>query len=198
MGSTVASITSAPATYDVSTSSLPFSRYFSPSLPKTNPISTQWTRTSTSNFKGNICFDFILGPKGDSTSTAAQELMLWLEWEGGQLPIGWDGGAVATIPNLFGTSWKLYEGVNTGNGMTVVSIFCPSMPKICGKSMTADTSPNEQHSMLPDTQFSGSFSGDLKDWFEALVKLNKFQDSAYVNVGNAGYVLSTLSRRHLG
>ena len=49
--------------------------------------------------------------------------MLWLEWEGGQLPIGWDAGPAATIDSLFGTSWKLYEGVNTGNGMTVVSPF---------------------------------------------------------------------------
>ena len=60
---------------------------------------------------------------GDSTSTAAQELMLWLEWEGGQLPIGWDRGPVATIGSLFGTSWKLYEDVNQGNGMTVVSLL---------------------------------------------------------------------------
>lgn len=49
--------------------------------------------------------------------------MLWLEWEGGQLPIGWDAGPAATIPNLFSTSWKVYTGVNTGNGMTVVSPF---------------------------------------------------------------------------
>ena len=49
--------------------------------------------------------------------------MLWLEWEGGQLPIGWDAGPAATIDSLFGTSWKVYEGVNTGNGMTVVSPF---------------------------------------------------------------------------
>ena len=48
--------------------------------------------------------------------------MLWLEWEGGQLPIGWDAGPSATIPALFGTSWKVYTGVNTGNGMTVVSL----------------------------------------------------------------------------
>ena len=52
--------------------------------------------------------------------------MLWLEWEGGQLPIGWDAGPAATIDSLFGTSWKVYEGVNTGNGMTVVSPFYPS------------------------------------------------------------------------
>ena len=63
--------------------------------------------------------------KGDSTSTAAQELMLWLEWEGGQLPIGWDKGPAATIDSLFGTSWKLYEDVNHSNGMTVVSLLSP-------------------------------------------------------------------------
>ncbi|KAL8698910.1 MAG: hypothetical protein Q9201_006310 [Fulgogasparrea decipioides] len=146
LGTTVSSISSIPAKYD-------------------------WTRTSTTAFKGNVCFDFILGPKGDSTSPSAQELMLWLEWEGGQLPIGWDAGSVATI-NLFGTSWKLYEGVNTGNGMTVGG--------------TVLTPRDEQHSMLPDTQFSGTFAGDLKDWFEALVKLGRFTDGAYVNVGNAG------------
>ena len=42
------------------------------------------------------------------------------------------------------------------------------------------------HSLLPDTQFEGSFQGDLKDWFEALVSLGKFTDGYYVNVGNAG------------
>ncbi|MDI1485064.1 MAG: hypothetical protein OHK93_000198 [Ramalina farinacea] len=130
----------------------------------TNATNRQWTRTNSSPFKGNTCFDFILGKtKGDSTSTSAQELMLWLEWEGGQLPIGWDNGPAAKIDSLFGTSWKVYEGVNTGNGMTV-----------------------NQHSMLPDTQFSGSFAGDLKDWFEALVRLGRFSDATYVNIGNAG------------
>ena len=119
----------------------------------TNATNRQWTRTNSSPFKGkrntmqylvrsqlraspgNICFDFILGnTKGDSTSTSAQELMLWLEWEGGQLPIGWDSGPAATVDSLFGTSWKIYEGVNTGNGMTVVSPFqcslecCSSAP----------------------------------------------------------------------
>ncbi|KAL8795393.1 MAG: hypothetical protein Q9195_002134 [Heterodermia aff. obscurata] len=134
---TISSIASVPATYD-------------------------WTRTETSPFKGNICFDFILSPtKGDSTSTSAQELMLWLQYEGGQLPIGWDRGPAATIPALFGTSWKLYEDINTGNGMTV-------------------------HSLLPDTQFSGSFTGDLKEWFEALVQLGRLSEGSWVNIGNAG------------
>ena len=107
--------------------------------------------------------------KGDSTSTSAQELMLWLQYEGGQLPIGWSNGAVATVPSLFGTSWKLYEGKNDDTGITV-------------------------HSMLPDQQFDGGFEGDLKDWLEALVSLKRFADTTYVNVGNAGYVISICYR----
>lgn len=86
--------------------------------------------------------------------------MLWLQYEGGQLPIGW-GEPAATIASLFGTSWKLYEGKNTDTGITV-------------------------HSMLPDTQFDGTFAGDLKEWFEALITLGRFTDETYVNVGNAG------------
>ncbi|KAF8855027.1 putative endoglucanase-1 precursor, partial [Acephala macrosclerotiorum] len=125
------------------------------------PASYTWTRTNTTAFKGNVCFDFMTSnTKGDSTSTSAQELMLWLQYEGGQLPIGW-GEPVATIESLFGTSWKLYEGVNKGTSITV-------------------------HSMLPDTQFEGSFEGDLKEWLEALVTLGRFTSETYVNVGNAG------------
>lgn len=86
--------------------------------------------------------------------------MLWLQYEGGQLPIGW-GTPVATVASLFGTSWKLYSGVNTDTGITV-------------------------RSLLPDTQFTGTFSGDLKDWMEALITVGAFTDSTYLNVGNAG------------
>ena len=44
------------------------------------------------------------------------------------------------------------------------------------------------HSMLPDRQFSGAFAGDLKDAFEALVRLGRFSEGTFVNIGNAGYV----------
>ncbi len=50
----------------------------------------------------------------------------------------------------------------------------------------ADTNATKQHSLLPDTPFSGTFAGDLKEWFEALVHLGRFTDGAYVNIGNAG------------
>ncbi|RDW59783.1 hypothetical protein BP6252_12870 [Coleophoma cylindrospora] len=125
------------------------------------PTSYNWTRTNTTTFKGNICYDFMTNDvSGDSTSSDSQELMLWLQYEGGQLPIGW-GTPTATIDSLFGTSWKLYQGVNTDTGITVSSL-------------------------LPDTQFDGSFEGDLKDWLLALVNLNVFAATTYVNVGNAG------------
>lgn len=126
------------------------------------PATYDWTRTNTSTFKGNVCFDFMTSDtKGDSTSTAAQELMLWLQYEGGQLPIGWGDGTTATIDSLFGTSWKLYEGLNEKTGIMV-------------------------RSLLPEVQFDGSFTGDLKDWLEAMVTLGRFKNSTYVNVGNAG------------
>lgn len=126
------------------------------------PTTYEWTRTNTTAYKGNVCYDFMTSDtKGDSTSSNAQELMLWLQYEGGQLPIGWTDGAVATIDNLYGTSWKLYQGKNEDTGITVSSL-------------------------LPDTQFTGSFSGDIKDWLLALVKQGVFTESTYVNVGNAG------------
>ncbi|KAF4312765.1 putative family 12 glycoside hydrolase protein [Botryosphaeria dothidea] len=126
------------------------------------PTTYEWTRTNTTAYKGNVCYDFMTSDtKGDSTSSAAQELMLWLQYEGGQLPIGWTDGAVATIDNLYGTSWKLYQGKNDDTGITVSSL-------------------------LPDTQFTGSFEGDIKDWLLALVKQGVFTENTYVNVGNAG------------
>ncbi len=92
-------------------------------LPLILPLRQIPTPPILTPLPGNIIFDFILSPtKGDSTSPSAQEVMLWLEWEGDQLPIGWDKGPVATIDSLFGTSWKLYEDVNRGNGMTVVRL----------------------------------------------------------------------------
>ena len=101
--------------------------------------------------------------KGDSTSSSTHELMLWLQYEGGQLPIGWTNGAVATIDDLFGTSWTLYEDVNTDTGITVTTL-------------------------IPEKQFEGSFSGDLKDWLLAIANEGRFTTSTYVNVGNAGYI----------
>jgi xyloglucan-specific endo-beta-1,4-glucanase len=129
---------------------------------KSIPATYEWTRTNSTAYKGNIAFDFMTSDtKGDSTSSSAQELMLWLEYTGGQLPIGWVAGAKATIPSLFGTSWNLYQGKNEDTGITVSSL-------------------------LPEKQFQSPFAGDLKQWLGALVKTGVFKESTYVNVGNAG------------
>lgn len=128
------------------------------------PTTYTWTRSNTTAFKGNVCYDFMTNDvKGDSTSSSSQELMLWLQYQGGQLPIGWADGSVATIDNLFGTSWDLYQGVNDDTGITVSS-------------------------MLPKTQFEGTFEGDLREWLVALVGQGLFTEKTYVNVGNAGLV----------
>lgn len=102
--------------------------------------------------------------KGDSTSSAAQELMLWLHYEGGQVPIGWADGAVATIDGLYGKDgWQLYQGQNTDTGITVSSLL-----------------------VAADDMFAGDFSGDIKDWLSAMADQGIFSTSTYVNVGNAG------------
>ncbi|KAK5674805.1 hypothetical protein LTS10_012542 [Elasticomyces elasticus] len=127
------------------------------------PATYKWVRSNETAYKGNVCFDFMTSDtKGDSTSSSAQELMLWLRYEGGQLPIGWADGAVATI-QLYGKTWKLYQGVNTDTGITVSSLLVDQ----------AD-------------QYYGYFAGDIKDWLLAMVKQGLFTSATYVNVGNAG------------
>jgi hypothetical protein len=128
---------------------------------KSIPASYDWKRTNTTEYKGNIAFDFMTSDvKDDSTSSRAQELMLWLEWTGGQLPIGWVAGPKKTL-TIFGRTWKLYQGKNEDTGITVSTL-------------------------MPDQQYTNSFKGDLKEWLVALSKAGVFKADTYVNVGNAG------------
>ncbi|KAI7202939.1 hypothetical protein D0869_12125 [Hortaea werneckii] len=127
------------------------------------PATYHWVRTNQTAYKGNVCFDFMTSDtKGDSTSSSAQELMLWLRYEGGQLPIGYADGVKATI-QLYGKSWDMYQGVNEDTGITVTSLVVDE-----------------------DDQYWGWFAGDIKDWLLALVDQGLFSSSTYVNVGNAG------------
>lgn len=118
---------------------------------------------------GNVVYDFMTSDtQGDSTSSSAQELMLWLRWEGGQVPIGYSDGPVATIDDLYGKDgWKLYQGKNTDTGITVSSLLAPE----------ADQFGDGE---------GGSFAGDIKKWLVALAGQGVFATSTYVNVGNAG------------
>ncbi|KAM0705260.1 hypothetical protein Q7P35_008050 [Cladosporium inversicolor] len=129
------------------------------------PAEWKWVRTNETAYKGNVAFDFMTSDtKGDSTSSSAQELMIWLRYEGGQLPIGWVDGPVATIDGLFEKDgWKLYQGKNEDTGITVSSLLVD----------------------IGD-QFRGEFQGDLRDWLVALSKQGIFSEDTYVNVGNGG------------
>ncbi|TGJ82048.1 hypothetical protein E0Z10_g6724 [Xylaria hypoxylon] len=125
------------------------------------PAYFKWHRTNTTEFRGSNVFDFITAPtEGDTSSTATSEFMLWIRNWGNQVPIGYSRGPVATF-NLFGVSWKLYEGKNPGSGVTV-------------------------RSMLADENYDGEFQGDLKHWLDAMVQKGYISDSDYVTVGNAG------------
>ncbi|KAI1866420.1 hypothetical protein JX265_007721 [Neoarthrinium moseri] len=125
------------------------------------PAFFQWSRTNTTEFRGSNVFDFITAPTpSDTESTATSEFMLWIRIWGGQVPIGYAEGPVATL-DLFGASWKLYEGQNPASGVTV-------------------------RSLLVDEGFDGVFQGDLKDWLDAMAQKGYIADSDYVTVGNAG------------
>ncbi|KAK5168100.1 uncharacterized protein LTR77_006668 [Saxophila tyrrhenica] len=134
---------------------------------KSIPADYHWIRkkaTPDSKYKGNVVFDFMTSDtKGDSTSSHAQEHMLWLRYEGGQLPIGWVDGPIATINNLYGRTWDLYRGLNEDTGIMVSSLL-----------------------VRENQQFHGHFKGDIKDWLVALSKQGLYTQSTYVNVGNAG------------
>ncbi|RYO74990.1 hypothetical protein DL766_009875 [Monosporascus sp. MC13-8B] len=125
------------------------------------PAYFQWERKSSGEFKGANVFDFVTAPSaGDTGSTATSEFMLWIKIWGGQVPIGYSQGPVATF-DLYGTTFKLYEGKNPGNGVTV-------------------------RSALPESPFGGVFEGDLRDWLGVMAARGYIRDADYVNVGNAG------------
>ncbi|KAF4552818.1 putative glycosyl hydrolase family 12 protein [Elsinoe fawcettii] len=128
------------------------------------PTTYHWVRTNQTLYKGNVVYDFMTSDtKGDETSSNAQELMLWLRYEGGQVPIGWAEGPKATI-SLYGKDgWKLYQGKNTDTGITVSSLLAPQ-----------------------DNQYWGYFEGDIKEWLVAMSQQGIYSQSTYVNVGNAG------------
>ncbi|KAK8168892.1 concanavalin A-like lectin/glucanase domain-containing protein [Phyllosticta citrichinensis] len=127
------------------------------------PVSYSW-KFSTEDFKGNVVLDYMVGPKkGDSkTPGQAQEAMLWLTWKNGQTPIGFDKGKRKTLTFL-GNTWDMYQGVNKDTKITVTSL-------------------------LATRQYSGSFSGNTKEWLLALANQAQLfpPDTTWLNVANGG------------
>ncbi|KAK8174505.1 hypothetical protein BC567DRAFT_228290 [Phyllosticta citribraziliensis] len=106
----------------------------------------------------------MIGPKkGDSkTKGEAQELMLWFTWKNGQVPIGFGKGKKKTLTFL-DNSWDMYQGLNRDTGIVVTSL-------------------------LAVRQYSGSFSGNTKDWLLALANQAQLfpPDTTWLNVVNGG------------
>ncbi|KAH8778595.1 concanavalin A-like lectin/glucanase domain-containing protein [Diaporthe sp. PMI_573] len=132
------------------------------------PSSYTWSRTNTSDFRGNVCLDLVLAPEEhDWTSAATKEFQMWLHWQGDQQPLAWYNGTKATF-NLWGQSWDMYQGVNYnlagGEGVELTTILPTN----------------------GDLGTSGSWSGDLKDWLVEMVNQGVVTNDYYVNVANAG------------
>ncbi|KAL5603875.1 hypothetical protein FOVSG1_006625 [Fusarium oxysporum f. sp. vasinfectum] len=73
---------------------------------KNIPPKYEWNTNKTTEYQDNVGYDFMTRDlKGDSTSCRAQELMLWLNWEGGQILSA--------------------GGVNADTGITVTSLLRP-------------------------------------------------------------------------
>ncbi|KAH9814446.1 family 12 glycoside hydrolase [Melampsora americana] len=123
------------------------------------PSTYTWSRQrGKSGFKGNVCYDLIISNGPNKRSD--HELMLWLKWEGGQLPIG-AGDKTIRIKNLYGQDWTLYQGINKDINVPV-------------------------RSLLPDRQYKNSFRGDMKDWLMKLVEASIFREDAYIWTANLG------------
>lgn len=151
------------------------------------PASYSWSRTNTTDFRGefaslplsaiiakltprftgNVVFDFVLAPTSDDrTSSATKEIMMWLHWQGDQLPLAWDNGTKATF-DLYGRTWDMFQGVNYN---------------------LADGAGVELTTIMPQQDFgaTGSWSGDIKDWLQEMVTQGVFTEDYYVTNANAG------------
>ncbi|CAN8101226.1 unnamed protein product [Discula destructiva] len=131
------------------------------------PASYSWSRTNTTAFRGNVVFDLVLAPtSGDRTSSATKEVMMWLHWQGDQRPLAWNNGTKATF-DLYGKSWDMFQGINYN---------------------LADGAGVEVTTITPQTDYgaTGAWSGDIKDWLDALVTHGTITDDYYVTNANAG------------
>lgn len=91
---------------------------------------------------------------------------MWLYWQGDQRPLAWENGTKATF-DLYGKTWDMYQGINyhlaDGEGVQVTTI-----------------QPQEEYGA------TDSWSGDIKEWLEALVTQGVVTDDYYVTNANAG------------
>ncbi|KAG0142748.1 hypothetical protein CROQUDRAFT_219017 [Cronartium quercuum f. sp. fusiforme G11] len=122
------------------------------------PVEYHWNRMNYGPTKANVCLDFVISD--DSQKNPEIELMLWLEYEGGQKPIGY--GQKSYPVTLYNRSWILYQGPNKSYHSRMVI------------------------TLVPDQAFENVFIGDAKVWLMKLVELGKFSSDARITAANMG------------
>ncbi|MCJ1459516.1 hypothetical protein MMC28_009895 [Mycoblastus sanguinarius] len=127
-------------------------------LNQYNSIPTTWDWSYSAPITGDVSYDAFLGPT--CTGPGGQhtyEVMVWLAQLGGLNPIGTPGTTTAQVGN---SSFKLWSGKNTQTGAEVFSF------------VTSGT--------------VNSFSGDLMDFFDYLVKNNGVDEGLLLTSLQAG------------
>jgi hypothetical protein len=108
------------------------------------------------NIVADVSYDAFISSSDSTTVTHDYEVMVWLARLGGAEPLGYSGGAIATV-SISGVSWDLYKG---SNGWTVYSFVA--------------------------TSEETSFSGDMNDFFTYLVDNQGVPSSYYLQTIGAG------------
>lgn len=119
------------------------------------PSVWSWSYTGT-DIVADVAYD--LFTSSSATGSDEYEVMIWLDALGGAGPISSTGSAVATTPELAGTTWDLYSGLN--GEMTVFSFVA--------------------------TAAVSDFDGDLLDFLQYLVDDQGMPDSQYLLSIGAG------------
>ncbi|KAI0634642.1 endocellulase [Trametes polyzona] len=127
---------------------------------KSAPTSWQWTYESVSNpVRADVSYDIWTGttPSGQPASQASSfEIMIWLSGRGGIQPVG---SQVQSGINLAGHNWTLWKGPNAN--WEVLSFV----------SQDGDIT---------------NFSGDLKEFFDFIVKNYNVSPSQFVQAIQTG------------
>ncbi|OQR94954.1 xyloglucan-specific endo-beta-1,4-glucanase A [Thraustotheca clavata] len=123
---------------------------------KSIPSTWKWQITHSGPIVADISYDLFTSPT-TSTKDNAYEIMIWLSALGGAGPISSTGSPIASVV-VAGIPFKLYKGIN---GNTVVYSF------VVHKSAT-------------------NFNADLKEFFNYLVKNQKFPANQYLTTVQAG------------
>ncbi|CAH0018814.1 unnamed protein product [Clonostachys rhizophaga] len=129
---------------------------------KSIPTFFRWNRTIGDGFKGSN----VINVKTSSIENALEgdvvnEFVLYLHTWDEQRPIGWSDTPAATVEELYGTNWSVYEGTRATTNQTV-------------------------RSLVPDVPVESELYIDLKTWLDAMVTKGFAKSDEYLNAASCG------------